>query len=49
MAIRLRLSLSRRGARLESPDLTSLLLYRVGSSIAGVKNLLGLGTGAPPR
>lgn len=30
-----------RGARLESPELTSLLLYRVGSSIAAVKNLFG--------
>lgn len=32
-----------RGARLESPELTSLLLYRMGSSIAAVKNLLGGG------
>lgn len=30
-----------RGAKLDSPELTSLLLYRVGSSIAAVKNVLG--------
>jgi hypothetical protein len=39
--VRLCTVLMARGAKLESPELTSLLLYRVGSSIAAVKGLLG--------
>ena len=39
--VRLCRALMSRGAKLESPELTSLLLYRVGSSISAVKNILG--------
>ena len=39
--VRLCRVLMSRGAKLESPELTSLLLYRVGSSISAVKNILG--------